>query len=75
MTKPLPQTRLGAACRKLAEKHEDDVAKRLLVLYAAKLDLTAHSLAARGERVKQLGAYRRALRTYNKYAPEPYAGT
>lgn len=75
MTKPLPQTKLGAACRKLAkEPSVPEHAQRLLVLYAGKLDLTAHSLAARGERVKQLGAYRRALRTFDKYSPQPYAG-
>lgn len=73
MTK-LPQTKLGASCRKLAEKVSDETAAKLLVIYAAKLDLTANSLAARGERVKQLGAYRIALRFYNRYAPQPYEG-
>lgn len=74
MTKPLPQTKLGATCRKLAKALEDTdtVAFKRLTLVAGKLDYTAYSLAARGERVKTLGAYRDAKRVHDKYAPQPY---
>jgi hypothetical protein len=73
----LPQAKLSAAARKLADKiaDTDDIAARMLRAEAASLDFTAHSLAARGERVKSLSAYRKLLRRYNRLSPDkPYEG-
>lgn len=62
-----PQTKLGAALRKLAlevEKDARDLDARKCRIAAANLDMAAISLGARGERVKQLGSYVSAAQVY-----------
>jgi hypothetical protein len=68
---PKPQTKLGAALRKLAEG-QDEIQAARCQRAARDLDNNAISLGARGERVKQLGAYYTALGVYRQVAGQPY---
>jgi hypothetical protein len=75
--KRTPQTRLGAALRKLAKDvaatGRDAEAKQCE--YAARnLDMAAISLGKRGAEVKQLGSYTEGEAVYRKVAGEPYVG-
>lgn len=75
--KRTPQTRLGAALRKLAKTvaATGREAEAKECEYAARnLDMAAISLGAKGDRVKQLGSYTNAAAVYRKVAGEPYVG-
>jgi hypothetical protein len=70
-----PQTRLSKALRDLApglDKQGLNTQATRCQIAAANLDKTAASLGARGERVKQLGAYSQALEIYRQAAGQPY---
>lgn len=69
-----PQTKLGAALRRLADELPEGMESQAdrCRRSARDLDNTAISLGARGERVKQLGAYINALGIYRMIAGKPY---
>lgn len=73
--KKTPQTRLGAALRKLATTvgAEGREVEAKECQYAARnLDMAAISLGKRGPEVKQLGSYTAAAAVFRKVAGEPY---
>lgn len=70
-----PETRLGRALRTVAKdlREEARVAEaHRAEQAAANLDKTAVSLGARGERVKQLGAYYQARAVYRQVTGKDY---
>lgn len=73
--KRTPQTRLGAALRKLAKAQRDlgnEPGAHQCEYAARNLDMAAISLGKRGAEVKQLGSYSEGAAVYRKVAGEPY---
>lgn len=71
----IKQTKLAFKLRGLIERADPDNLRLSLYKRAADaLDLACFSLGARGERIKQLGAYHECLRHYRELSGNDYAG-
>lgn len=73
----VPQTKLGAALRKLSEElltKGDDIHAYQCQTAAALLDKTCLVMGAKGERVKTLGAYYHAVKLYQFVTGTAYDG-
>lgn len=77
MAKAQSQTRLGKACRDLADKIDTEAhpcpdIRRRLEFTAADLDRAVQSTGRKGDGIKSLFAYSQAARLYREVSGEDY---